>query len=241
MNQVHLKEREHIRSPASFKGDLWRYIAFNPNTDLVALWTVDIQRDICVIPFSNESLFPSPQFPSFSRLLTRALDWETDRTGNISSDVYTLLAQAKGLWTIGFWWRPSPPSLFIEPSDQLASVCFKTLTEHLQAGLFSWARTSTWLDPPQHLGGEEPIQAPGGMWKGMVKRALPNYVKFGGCRCKYFPFQIPDLHLSFPSTVWFGSFFCDFSYIRLQCHIFIMQQLSTACWFSGTDCFLMTV
>lgn len=58
---------------------------------------------------------------------------------------------------------------------------------------------------------------------------------------RYFPFQIRDLHSSFRETARFASLFCDCSSIRLQCHNFIMQQLSSTCWFDGTDCFLMTV
>lgn len=37
MIQLHLEKKEYIWSPATFKGDLWRYIAFNPGIDLVAL------------------------------------------------------------------------------------------------------------------------------------------------------------------------------------------------------------
>lgn len=37
MIQLHLEKKEYIWSPATFKGDLSRYIAFNPGIDLVAL------------------------------------------------------------------------------------------------------------------------------------------------------------------------------------------------------------
>lgn len=189
MNRVHLKEREHIGSPASFKGDLWRYIAFNPNTDLVALWTVDIQRDICVIPFSNESLFPSPQFPSFSWLLTRALDWETDRTRNISSDVYTLLAQAgRDYGPLGFDEGPLHlPYLSSHRTNSPASVSKDWLSTYSQVYFLLPGRQLDWIHPGAFCskepwvasarwdGPKEPCQT---VWRSEVVGANTFHFKF---------------------------------------------------------------
>lgn len=125
------------------------------------------------------------------------------------------------------------PYLSSHRTNSPASVSKDWLSTYRRV-YFLGARTSAWVDPPHP-------RAPGGVLKGWLKepyQAMWNS-EVVGANAFHFKFQIcicPS-----PSTVWFGSFFSDFSYIRLQCHILIMQQLSTACWFSGTDCFLMTV
>ncbi len=77
------KNREYIWGSATFKGDLWRYIAFNPSIDLVALRNSGYPEGYLCNSFSNASLFPSLQFPSFSRPLTRALYPETEETSGL--------------------------------------------------------------------------------------------------------------------------------------------------------------
>lgn len=52
------KKKKVYLKPCHIKGDLWGYIAFNPNIDWVALQTVDIHKYIFVIPFQMQVYFP---------------------------------------------------------------------------------------------------------------------------------------------------------------------------------------
>lgn len=171
--KLHLNKREYVWSPATFEGDLWRYIAFNPNIDLVALRTVDIQKDICVIPFQMQVYFPRFSSHHSARFLQELFtERGSGQKSCFRSDVvliYPLVVTNRGI--MGHCLLKKPlfvpsvifPSLSHYTSMLLTSACFNRLTWALRPLRVVWERLvfvqpaeicvllfhrmSTWLDP----------------------------------------------------------------------------------------------
>lgn len=98
---------------------------------------MDIQEDICVIPFQMQCLFPSLQFPSFNKGSSLR---DVGGGGVVSGPAYSwytlLLLQTKGIMDLCLLKKPFSvlsvmfPSLSHYTNALLTSACFMRPTEH---------------------------------------------------------------------------------------------------------------